>query len=130
MSVKQQVSKTATISGTKKAAVILVMVLLVLAGLQYMVFGWVVPKTAGFATPMKWHNLPLKEKRDMLQAYLGSPAASTADSDQWASGSKEKRYLLQVYYNTDSIATAYALRYQFEKWWWKKDYLIDSLSTK
>lgn len=117
-------------SARKRTTLILVICLLALAGLQYLVFGIVVPRTAGFATPMKWRNLPLREKRDIMQAYLGTPAASSTDSDQWASGSKGKSYHLQVYYATDSTATGYVIRYQFEKWLWKRDYSIDSISIK
>lgn len=117
-------------SDRKRTTIILVICLLALSGLQYLVFGIVVPKAAGFATPMKWRNLPLREKRDIMQAYLGTPAASSIDSDQWASGSKGKSYHLQVYYATDSTATGYVIRYQFEKWLWKRDYRIDSISIR
>lgn len=117
-------------SARKRTTLIQVLCLLAVAGLQYLVLDFVVPRTAGFATPMKWRNLPLREKRDIMQAYLGTPAASSTDSDQWASGSKGKRYLLQIHYATDSTATAYAIRYQFEKWLWKRDYSIDSISVK
>lgn len=117
-------------SARKRTTLILVICLLALAGLQYLVFGIVVPRTAGFATPMKWRNLPLREKRDIMQAYLGTPTASSTNSDQWASGSKGKSYHLQVYYATDSTATGYVIRYQFAKWLWKRDYRIDSISIK
>lgn len=117
-------------SARKRTTVILLICLLVLAGLQYLVFGIAVPKAARFATPMKWRNLPLREKRDIMQAYLGTPATSASGSDQWVSGSKGKRYHLQVYYATDSTATGYVIRYQFEKWLWKRAYSIDSISIK
>lgn len=117
-------------SARKRTTLILVICLLALAGLQYLVFGIAVPQAARFATPMKWRNLPLREKRDIMQAYLGTPAASSTRSDQWASGSKGKRYRLQVYYATDSTATGYVIRYQFEKWGWKREYGIDSISVE
>lgn len=130
MTILPQLYKSIIRSARKRTTLILLICLLALVGMQYLLFSMAVPQAARFATPMKWHNLPLREKRDIMQAYLGTPAASFTDSDQWASGSKGKSYRLQVYYASDSTATGYVIRYQFEKWLWKRDYSIDSISIR
>jgi hypothetical protein len=106
--------------------------LLFLWGVYAFLFGWVVPKMASATVPRKWNNLPLRQPRSIVRGYLGDPSVPGKDSlvDQWADGSKNKKYLLRIYYVGDSIAGGFSIHYQYNNFLGGRDYLIDSFSIR
>lgn len=112
----------------------LCILLLFLGGGYWFAFEWVVPKTASFTMPQKWHLLPLQQPREIVHDYLGEPITpgnpTDSTKEEWSSGSKEKRYVLRMYYLKDSIVTGYSIHYRYRNWLFKKDYLLDSISIR
>ncbi len=107
--------------------------LLVLTGwlLYSFLFNWVVPKTAGFAIPVKWQMIPLRQTKEIAHDYLGEPAKQIGQyTDEWVSGSKDKQYSLRIYYVSDTIVAGYAIRYQYSGRLLKRSYLLDSMSIR
>jgi hypothetical protein len=116
----------------KKWFLIILVVLLILAGMYAFIFEWAVPKTASLGVPGKWNMLPLRQSKIIVHDYLGEPATQniSAGYDAWAAGSKSRKYVLKVYYVSDTIAAGYSIHYQFKNLIASKDYLIDSFSIR
>ena len=116
----------------KKSIVVFTFIFLVLSGMYTFLFLWAVPKTAGLAVPAKWNMLPLRQSKDIVHNYLGEPVSrdSVLGYDEWAAGSKGRRYLLKIYYISDTIAARYSIHYQFKNLIVSRDYLIDSFSIR
>jgi hypothetical protein len=117
--------------GINKKAGVLIIILITIISLKFLVFDFVVPKTAAFTMPYKWKTIPLRQTKEIVRGYFGEPLpAQNALSDKWANGSKGKMYFLQVYYINDTIASAYSIHYQYKNWFGSRDYLIDSNSLR
>lgn len=118
----------------RRGVTALVIFLLVLAGLEYLVFDLVVPKTATLTIPQKWRMLPLRQSRTIVHGFLGEPIpqknATDSAYEEWGSGSKGKRYLLRIGYASDTIVVSYAIYYHYTNRLVDKDYLIDSVSVR
>ncbi len=116
----------------KKSMPIIIMILLAIAGLYAFVFEWAVPKTASLAVPGKWNMLPLRQPKDIVHDYLGEPVLQNTGLgfEEWAAGSKGRKYFLKIYYVSDTIAAGYSIHYQFKNLLISKDYLIDSFSIR
>lgn len=112
----------------------LVIFLLVMAGLKYLVYDIVIPKTAALTIPQKWRMLPLRQSRTIVHGFLGEPIpqkkATDSTYEEWGSGSKGKRYLLRIGFASDTVAVSYAIHYHYTNWLVDKDYLIDSASVR
>jgi hypothetical protein len=118
----------------KKGALLLLILLLVITGLNYLLFDVVVPKTASLAIPPKWRMLPLRQSKTIVHAYLGNPVMVTNPTDstqeEWLAGTKGKMYLLRMDYASDTIAVGYSIRYKYKNRLVERNYLIDSFSIK
>lgn len=123
-----QIKKT----GRKKGTWILFIILLIMAGMKFLIFDWVVPKTASFTIPQKWRMIPLRQIKAIVHNYLGDPLpqSSTNGNEEWANGSKGKMYFLKIYYVSDTIAAGYSIHYKYENWFSSRNYLIDSFSIR
>lgn len=107
-------------------------VLLTIAGFHYLIFDFMVPRTASFAIPQKWKRVPLRESRATVQGYFGVPSqgASSAKSDTWVFGAMDKQFRLTVHYVYDSIAASYSVHYRYSKWFSSRDYLLDTATIR
>lgn len=101
--------------------------------LYWLIFSWVVPKTAAWTTPQKWRMLPLRQPKTIVHDYLGEPIPDRNPQDstyeEWAAGSKGKRYFLRIAY-ADSVAVGYSIRYNYSNWLADRSYLVDSFSVR
>ena len=108
--------------------------LVVLLFFYWLIFSWVVPKTAAWTTPQKWRMLPLRQPKTIVHAYLGDPipARNSKDSsyEEWVGGTEGKRYFLRMDYALDTTAVGYSIRYHYKNLFADKNYLIDSFSIK
>ncbi len=108
--------------------------LVVLLLLYWLIFSWVVPKTAGWTTPPRWRMLPLRQSKTIVHGYLGDPipARNPKDSsyEEWTAGSKGKTYILRIDFASDTIAAGFSIRYHYENRFVERDYLIDSFSIR
>ncbi len=111
---------------------VLVAILIFALGMYLFIFEWVVPKTAAITIPQKWRIIPLRQTKDIVHDYLGEslPQFKTAETEVWANGSKGKMYFLHIHYMADTVATSYAIRYQFSSWFGARNYLVDSGSIR
>ncbi len=127
-----QPQPSATVKSNKKGRVlILVLILAVLTGLYFVIFDWVVPKTAAFTIPHKWRMIPLRQTKDIVHNYFGEPLPNhTPESEEWANGSKGKMYFLKIYYFADTVATSYSIHYEYKNAISSRNYLVDSGSIK
>lgn len=118
----------------RKWSFILISACIVLWGIYVFLYGWVVPKTAVLTIPRKWKMIPLGQSKIVVHGYLGEPAVTNDPADrryeQWGNGSKQKLYLLRVYYVSDTIAAAYSIHYQLSNKLVSRDYLVDSISIR
>lgn len=106
---------------------VLVLVLLVLAGLNLLLFGVVVPKSSFLALPQKWWRIPLGQPRQGVYDYLGQPVSRDKQGIEiWENGTKGKKYRLRLYYLNDTVPKQYSIHYMYENRLLKKDYLLDS----
>ena len=128
MPVDPHISKAVVENGIGKKTAALIVLLLVLTGLKFLVFDFVVPKTAAVTLPRKWRMIPLRQTKEIVHNYLGEPIAAAPEA--WADGSKGKMYFLKIYYISDTIASAYSIHYQYKNWFGSRDYLIDSFSIR
>ncbi len=117
-------------SSKKRNYVALVAVLLVMAGMYYLIFDIVIPKTAAFTTPQKWRMIPLRQPKEIVHDYLGKPVNTQNGVDVWTGGSKGKMYFLRMYYVSDTIASGYAIHYHYSNSILSRKYLIDSVSIR
>ncbi|MBV9988533.1 MAG: hypothetical protein JO301_12705 [Chitinophagaceae bacterium] len=109
---------------------ILVSLLLLTLGCYLLIFNWLVPRTAGYAIPMRWHRIPLRESKTIVQGYFGEPASITPDSETWIANTRAKQYQLHIYYINDSIASAYSIYYRYSSRLVTRNYLLDSASIR
>ena len=116
----------------KKFILVLITVMLLMAGMYFFIFEWVVPKTAQLTVPGRWSMLPLRQTKDIVHNYLGEPITqnNATGYDEWAGGSKGKMYFLKIYYVSDTIAAGYSIHYRYKNFLVSKDYLIDSFSIR
>lgn len=117
---------------TRKAYIIIAILLLTFAGFHYVIFGVIIPKTATLVMPFKWRRIPLRQNKETVHGYFGTPVSidNQNKSEEWVSGSKDKMYVLKVYYVSDTIAAAYSIHYKYHKWFSSRDYVIDSSSIR
>jgi hypothetical protein len=118
---------------SRKWAVIIFTLFIILWALNALLFSWVVPQTAAFTIPRKWSLIPLRQSKTIVHGYLGEPSVAPGPdttSEIWASGSKGKMYYLHIHYHADTIATDYSIRYQYRNWLVSRNYLIDSVSIR
>ncbi|MES2003347.1 MAG: hypothetical protein V4450_02410 [Bacteroidota bacterium] len=111
-----------------KGSYILIVLLLLITALYFLVFDLIVPKMAAFTTPQKWRMIPLRQTKAVVYDYLGEPVIIRNGIDEWAGGTKGKMYYLRMYYVSDTIASGYAIHYQYSNSLISRDYLIDSTS--
>ncbi|MES2329855.1 MAG: hypothetical protein V4539_09650 [Bacteroidota bacterium] len=132
MSVPPNVMEAAIKKGINRKTAVLIVILVIMVGLKFLIFDFVVPKTAAFTIPQKWKMIPLRQTREIVHGYLGDPLpeANVNGADKWASGSKDKMYYLRIYYVSDTIALGYSVHYQYKNWFSSRDYLIDSFSIR
>lgn len=95
-----------------------------------MAFQWLVPKTAAFTVPGRWHLMPFRESKTIAHGYFGRPADSAKGMDTWRAGPVNKQYSLRVYYMNDSLISAYSIHYRYNSWLGEMDYVIDSASIR
>lgn len=90
------------------------LLLLLVAGF-FTVTKLIMPQTAVAFLPAKWQNIPLGQKRNVVQHYLGEPIVISPGKDEWRQQLNEsKRYVLSIQYSPDSIARRYDIVYQFK----------------
>jgi hypothetical protein len=94
------------------------------------VFGWMVPKTAVFTKPGKWNLVPLRQKQEIVHAYLGTPSSAGNRVEEWTGGTHNRQYLLRIYYGADTTVIAYSVHYIYRSFLVNKKYLIDSSSVR
>jgi hypothetical protein len=111
---------------------LLFLVMALLAGwLVWMgIFGWMVPKTAVFTKPGKWNLVPLRQKQEIVHAYLGAPSSAGNRVEEWTGGTRNRQYLLRMYYGADTTVIAYSVHYFYRSFLVNKEYLIDSNSVR
>jgi len=118
-------------SNKKGGVLILVLILAILTGLYFVIFDWVVPKTAAFTIPHKWRMIPLRQTKDIVHGYFGEPLPNhIPESEEWANGSKGKMYFLRIYYLSDTVAVSYSIHYEYKNAFSSRNYLIDSGSIR
>ncbi len=113
-----------------KNIIALSVLILVMAVLAFFLLEWMIPKTAAFSIPSRWKRVPVREKRFTARNYYGLPTDSSAERDGWEDGTKNKTFRLNIYYNSDSIATSYSIHYRYRKGWLQRSYLLDTFSLK
>lgn len=113
-------------SVTQKGTGTLILIMLIMVGFKLLIIDLVIPKTAHLTTPPKWRMMPLRQNREVLLDYFGTPAKSQERVDEWLGGRKGKIHRLRVYYSADSIAVAYAIRYRYSNFLFAKEYVLDS----
>ena len=99
-------------------------------GCYALIFDWLVPKTAVFAVPARWRMIPFRQSKDIVLGYLGAPLNSHDNVDEWSSGTEKKKYVLRIYYASDTIVAAYSIHYRYSNRIFSRDYVIDSASIR
>jgi hypothetical protein len=112
----------------RKSTLILLIICLTLVGFHYLVFDFMIPKTAPLAIPYKWRMVPLRQNKEIVRGYFGAPDPdhSSLARDEWFGGTKDKTYILKISYIYDTIASSYSIRYRYKKWFGSREYLIDT----
>ena len=100
----------------KKWLIALLVISGILAGGYLLVFKLVVPKSAAVFVPLSWQRIPFGEKRGLVHEYLGKPERTLpGGTERWVQVlTDRKRYLLDIGYGADSIATRYRLSYEVD----------------
>ena len=97
----------------KKWMIITVLLLALLAGGFLTMFKVIMPRSATMLVPAKWRNIPLGQNRTIVHKYLGQPLAGNVAEDNWENKlNNNKRYVLTVRYNADTIAGSYHIVYE------------------
>lgn len=117
-------------AATRRGFAILMIVLLFIFAGHWLIFDFMVPHTAAFGLPHKWKRVPLRESRGTARNYYGDPVAAEAATDTWYFGGKDKRYILKIYYQYDTVATSYSIRYRYDKWFGARDYILDTATIR
>jgi hypothetical protein len=119
-------------SNRKKYAWMLLVIGITLVGFYLLIFNFMIPKTAPLAMPYKWRMIPLRQSKEIVHGYFGAPDSSrgSANKDVWVGGTKDKTYILNIYYIYDSVPSAYSIYYKYHSWFSSREYLIDSNSIK
>ncbi len=99
----------------RKWLIIIGLLLALFIGGYLVMFKTVMPKVAVAFIPVKWKNIPIGEKRNIVHKYLGAPSVPNINKDQWQQKINDmKQYVLDVTYNKDSIAVYYNVAYEVE----------------
>ena len=114
----------------RKWSVILLAVLLMGWLFYAIIFNWLVPKTASFGVPARWGRLPLRQPKEIVHGYLGNPAVTSGNREEWTGGTTKKMYRLQIYYHTDTVASSYSVYYFYRSRLVNRSYLVDSGSIR
>jgi hypothetical protein len=116
----------------RKSTLVLLIICLTLYGLHYLIFDFMIPKTAPLAMPYKWRMVPLRQNKEIVRGYFGAPDPdrSSLKNDEWFGGTKDKTYILKISYIYDTIASAYSIHYRYRKWFGSREYLIDTGSIR
>ncbi|MCE3282946.1 MAG: hypothetical protein K0Q66_1683 [Chitinophagaceae bacterium] len=111
------------------------LVLLFIGILVYLfLFELIIPSAAETSIPYKWHNVPLGHKRDVVHSYVGAPAKADkweAQGDGWIRRVNANELSLHVWYNKDTVATCYSIRFLYLDWLVTRHYILrnDSLAV-
>jgi hypothetical protein len=113
-----------------KSILISIGAMLILIGLFYVfVFIYVVPNAAKFSIPYAWRNIPMMQDSSVVNSYLGETKMDTTNKQSeefWLKGIKNQQYKLTIHFSELSkLVVAYKIEYHFEKWNFKKDYLLE-----
>lgn len=118
----------------KKRTVILIVVLVIASCVYSIVYFFAIPKTAAFIMPGKWKNVVAGQKMESYYQYLGKPSADSVSDkmkiNTWYARSNNYQFYLNVYFNTDSVANAYDIRYCFSNWLFSKTAIIKAATEQ
>ena len=115
---------------SKKTVFISIGAMLLLLCLFYVfVFTYVVPNAAKISIPYAWRNIPMLQDSSVVNNYLGDAKMDTTNKhleESWLKGIKNQQYKLTIHFSEASkLVVGYKIEYHFEKWYFKKDYLLE-----
>jgi hypothetical protein len=103
--------------------------LLLLCLFYVFVFIYVVPNAAKISIPYSWRNIPMMQDSSVVNNYLGEAKMDTTNKqleESWLKGIKNQKYKLTIQFSEASnLVVGYKIEYHFEKWYFKKDYLLE-----
>lgn len=120
---------------SKKTILVSIGSMLLMTLLFYVfVFKYVVPNAAKLSIPYTWRNMPLMQDSSIVHSYLGDPSLlidQKSLDESWVKGTKEQQYQLHIHYSESSkLAVSYRINYHFEKWYIKKDYVLEEKDNR
>ena len=115
---------------SKKTVFISIGAMLLLLCLFYVfVFTYVVPNAAKISIPYSWRNIPMMQDSSVVNNYLGEGKIDITNKqleESWLKGIKNQQYKLTIHFSEESkLVVGYKIEYHFEKWYFKKDYLLE-----
>ena len=115
---------------SKKTVLISIATMLLLLCLFYVfVFNYIVPNAAKISIPYSWRNIPMMQDSSVVNNYLGEGKIDITNKqleESWVKGIKNQQYKLTIHFSEESkLVVGYKIEYHFEKWYFKKDYLLE-----
>lgn len=88
---------------------------------------YIIPKTAALNLPYRWNQVPLGQKRLMVERVLGKSAhgdSAFMKGEEWVAYRTNGMYVLTVNYNQDTLATAYDISFLYKFGFLEKRYAL------
>lgn len=116
----------------KKWLILLLALGLLGAAFYLFTFEWMVPRLASISLPMRLHRLPVRQPRNIMLDYLGTPKStdSSARTDEWIWPAGKQAYRLEAGFGQDSLLIRYRIEYRYRNFLFHKTYLLDSFSVR
>lgn len=108
------------------------LIAVICTGIYFLVYQYIIPKTATATIPNRWTNIPFEIQRSELHEYLGKPFLIDSNmqngGDTWKAYRNNNYYHLQVIYSADSLIKQYHIDFYYNGRIIKKKYLLHEKS--